>query len=752
MAACLLPSAASAAVLGAKDHGPLSSGLAELAEPAVRSESPALQAAILGVPRSGPGSLLREGDRVYVTVRFGEGAIARLGALEAAGARVVSSSREYQTVTLAVAPADLRGVAAVPGVEATWETLAPIAYGVATAAAGEGPCEGGSVISEGLGQLRVGEAREAFGLRGKGITIGVLSDSFDTATKAADGSGPVATHAKQDVISNDLPGPAGTCSEQQTPVNVLDEGLSGETDEGRAMLQIVHDLAPHASLAFATAFESEESFAQNIERLARPVSEGGAGAKVIVDDVGWFEEPFFQDGPIAAAVNKVTAAGVTYLSAAGNENIFDSTGNEIASWEAPGYRDSGGCPASVAGLAGFNGVHCMDFDPGPAVDRTFAMKVKAGATLTVDLQWAEPWNGVNSDLDAFLLDSSGKVLTRSAKANSGKTGTQRPVEIVQWKNKAASAQEVSFVINRFSGSANPRLKFTLLSGSGVTETDYPISAGGDIVGPTIFGHPGAVGAIATAAIPYSNNSEPERYSSRGPVTHYFGPVEGITPSAELPAPEIIAKPDVTATDCGRTTFFARLVSGVWRFCGTSAAAPHAAAVAALLRQGNPGAAEQQIRDSLLETAVPVGSFPPKAVGSGLIDAMAAVESLPEPVAGGDGPGTVVPPLETSTLAAPVPTVVPVPLAAKPGTFIRKHPQSLVRTHRRNAQLVFRFASDQSGVTFLCKIDGAAFRVCPAKLVRRFALGRHVLRVKARNAAGRTDATPAVFRFKVERIA
>ncbi len=110
-----------------------------------------------------------------------------------------------------------------------------------------------------------------------------------------------------------------------------------------------------------------------------------------------------------------------------------------------------------------------------------------------------------------------------------------------------------------------------------------------------------------------------------------------------------------------------------------------------------------------------------------------------------------PPLETSTLAAPVPTVVPVPLAAKPGTFIRKHPPSLVRARRRNAQLVFRFASDQSGVTFLCKIDGAVFRGCPAKLIRRFALGRHVLRVKARNVAGQTDATPAVFRFRVERI-
>ncbi|MCP6769285.1 hypothetical protein NL529_31005, partial [Klebsiella pneumoniae] len=84
------------------------------------------------------------------------------------------------------------------------------------------------VISEGLGQLNVDEAREIFGLRGKGVTIGVLSDSFNVATEAADGSGTVATHAAQDIASNDLPGPGSSCSEQQTAVDVLEEGPAGE--------------------------------------------------------------------------------------------------------------------------------------------------------------------------------------------------------------------------------------------------------------------------------------------------------------------------------------------------------------------------------------------------------------------------------------------------------------------------------------------------------------------------------------------
>ena len=142
------------------------------------------------------------------------------------------------------------------------------------------------------------------------------------------------------------------------------------------------------------------------------------------------------------------------------------------------------------------------------------------------------------------------------------------MEIVQWENKSALPANVNLAINRFSGGS-PRLKFALLeNGSGVTKTEYPKSEGGDVVGPTIFGHAGAASAIALAAVRYDKSSEPETYSSRGPVTHYFGPVSGPAPAAALLSPETIAKPDVAATDCGATTFFAHRSNGVtWRFCG-----------------------------------------------------------------------------------------------------------------------------------------------------------------------------------------
>ncbi|MFN8217587.1 MAG: S8 family serine peptidase [Solirubrobacterales bacterium] len=738
---------AAGAALPAKSPGTLTPLLQRLGGPALRSAPPARQAAALGIAASGPGSLLRAGGRLLVEARFDHGALASRGALLAAGGQVLHASRAGQSATVAVPAADLAGIAAVPTVASVRPLRTPLLY-----AAG---CEGGSVLSEGIGQLGVDSARSAYALRGKGVTVGILSDSFDAATEAAPG-GPIATHAAADVASNDLPGPASTCSDQQVGTAVLEDlGPGGGADEGRAMAQIVHDVAPHASLAFATAFTGEEEFAANIERLARPVAEGGAGAKVIVDDVGYFEEPFFQDGPVANAIARVTAAGVTYLTAAGNDNLLDSEGHEIASWEAPQFRDAGACPAAVAALPEFNGTHCMDFAPGAGVDTTFGITVSAGATLTVDLQWAEPWGGVGTDLDALLL-SGGQVVAAAADQNDGANGTQRPLEILQWENKAGTAQTVQLAVNRYAGG-DPRLKLILLqNGSGVSATEYPQSSEGDVVGPAIFGHAGSAAAIAVGAVPFSNSSKPEKYSSRGPATHYFGPVQGAVPAPALGSPEVLAKPDLVATDCGATTFFASLSGGVWRFCGTSAAAPHAAGIAALMVQGDPAATPAEIRTAMTESALPVGAYPPSAVGAGLLSAGGALESLGVAPGGEDGPSTAVAAGTNATepLSAgpsPGPAAGPEVAGAEPATWFERHPRHRLRTRRGAVRVGFRFASDQGGVAFLCQVDGGFFHRCGAALSRRFGIGPHVIRVKARGADGTVDASPAVFRFRVERV-
>ena len=806
VAACAL-AAPDSALAASGDDGSLSPRLAELAQPPLRAASPEQQAEGLGLPASGPASLLRRGDRVLADVRFGSGAAAAVGDLRAAGAGIVHLGRRYQTVTVAVRPASLRALDAVPRAEGVTEILAPF-----VAAAG---CTG-TAVSEGDAQLNATGARASFGVDGGGVTVGILSDSFDQDPAAV-------THAAGDVAAGDLPGPGNPCG-HPAPVNVLENFVpeeAGETpgDEGRAMAQIVHDLAPASPLAFASAFNGELGFAANIRRLAASPALGGAGAEVIVDDVGYFAEPFFQDGPVAVAAGEVAATGASYFSAAGNSNLIDAGGNDISSWEAPAFRDSGGCPAALAVAAGLVGPACMDFDPGPGGDDTFGITVAKGATLIADLQWAQPWNGVSTDLDAFLLDSSGdplegedddgnKFLVGEYADNVG--ATQRPVEVFPWKNDTGAAVEVQLVVNRCAGACNPaasaaaapRLKLALLqNGGGVTATEYPESSGGDVVGPTVFGHAGASGAIAVGAIPFNDSGKAEPYSSRGPVTHYFGPVVGAVPAAPI-APQTIPKPDLAATDCGVTSFFASfsIAESVWRFCGTSAAAPHAAAVAALMRAANPGASVAQVRSALASTASPVGSLGPEVVGAGLVNAYAAVDALalpprvtitqaPEPLSRNRRPTIrfvanrpVAFTCEVDGSAQPCDSPFPVPReladgnhgvavratdvsgrvggtgvvsftvdTRSPRTFFAKRPPKLIRTQRRRVRASFRFGSNEPGVAFICKVDRDLLRYCPSRISRRFDEGRHVVVVKARDAVGNVDASPAVFKFQVKRV-
>ena len=465
------------------------------------------------------------------------------------------------------------------------------------------------------------------------MIVGVLSGSYNVSTATG-------INAANDIASGDLPGPGNPCG-YTTPVQVVAESRIGAgRDEGRAMLQIVHDMAPGATLAFANASDGIYAYADNIRRLRTE-----ARADIIVDDYYYIEEPFFQDGPINTAIREVTQDGAIYVTAGGNIHVEDKDGRPIGSYEAPSYR-AGPCPTlmNTDGNTVVPGNDCHDFDPRDGVNTRMGMTVPPNGVVALNLQWSEPWFGVATDLDVYLVDAQNKILAQSIQGLGA-----APAEFLSYQNTTDAPQKIYLVVGRVSGGT-PRFKFTVGSAAitlpTITELDYANLKSSDIFGPTITDHALSADAITVGAALYSDARRPAPFSSRGPATVYWGPVESIRAAAALPEAAPRPKPDVVATTGARTTFYGRPSLGqppcqpanpanaVCRFFGTSASAPQVAGMLALVKQRanqrDVALDQGQVLQLLKQNAQSMrGSY--EARGAGLVDAaqaVAAVELLP----------------------------------------------------------------------------------------------------------------------------
>ncbi|HKY75162.1 MAG TPA: Calx-beta domain-containing protein, partial [Acidimicrobiia bacterium] len=552
---------------------------------------------------TGPGSTLEMPDGLLVQVFSDDLDGQQVSDLTDAGARIVALDEGTGIATVSAAPDELEAIATVDGVRYVREVLQPL---TSRGDVVQPSC--GAVHSEGDVQLDAIGLRNDWDVEGAGVEVGILSDTWNRSPDPNDG-----TDLNDDVESSDIPGAANPCpgTGRKTPVPVLQEYLGAEPiDEGRAMGQIVHDLAPAAELSFATAFNGETGFANNIRALRNQ------GADVIVDDVFYFNEPAFQNGPIGVAVEEVVADGAAYFSAIGNENETVN-GHPVGSYETPGFRGTS-CPAGITGT-------CHDFDPGLGEDATFRVRVAGGGLLRMTLKWNEPWNGVTTNLDLFYV--VGGVVVGQAIENNPALSNQ-PFEILSY-TATGGPVDVDVVVRKASGSSDPRFKLEHVR-SAVADSEYQVSDGGDVMGPRSTGHSAAPSGVGVAAVPYNNANAVEGFSNHGPATWYWGPV-GAQPATLLPEPIVLHKPDLGATDGVSTTFFYDRTAPFWpqagtpapRFYGTSAAAPHAAAVAALLLDCNPSLTPAQITATLQATAKTVSGGVPTNIGAGNIDARAA---------------------------------------------------------------------------------------------------------------------------------
>jgi len=491
----------------------------------------------------------------------------------------------------------------------------------------------GPVVSEGDAAHGADAARDGLRVTGIGVTVGVLSDGVDSLARS--------------VAAGELP----------ADVQVL-RGAEGIGDEGTAMLEIVHDLAPKAKLMFATADGGPETFADNIRALR------AAGADVLVDDVLYLGESSFQDGPVAGAVADVTTDGALYFSSAGNDGNVDhgTSGNYEGT-----FQSSGQTIGKFAGVA-------HDFDASSRVQSVDPLSANSAGNPAV-LQWADALGAADDDYDLYAVDAAGDVMAFS---NTTQDGDDDPLEgfFLPGAN-----EPLRLAVTKFRG-ADRYLQLTMFRGrfraaDGLRPFATPGATRGHAAVPEAYS---VAAAPAAGALPFAleegdppnpkgpypgvfkGSQAAEPFTSDGPRRMFFAPDGAqLTPgNLSDTGGSVRDKPDLTAADGTKTS-----VPGFEQFFGSSASAAHAAAIGALVLSGRPGISAAQVRAALTQTSLDVeAAGPDRVTGTGIAMAGPLLQSLaataqPYVVAGtpvvttsADG-DSFLEPGETATLSVPV---------------------------------------------------------------------------------------------------
>jgi hypothetical protein len=537
---------------------------------------------------------------ISLTVRYKGDQAAAIDALQAAdiGMFVTSKSDQFRMLSGWAPIASLKKIATLNVVVGVDPNVAPRTYsrGVAN-----------NQAEDVLGIVQALQNPQYANVTGQVITVGVLSDSVNRFQGGLNDS----------ISTGDLP--------PLSRINVLLDEPTGpgfaNSDEGRAMMELIYDLAPGANLAYHTAFIDQLNFADGIRLLSR-----SAGAQVIVDDVGYRDEPFYQVGPIEQAISDVVRRdNRIYLSAAGNQ---DDQG-----FESP-FR------STTATVGGSSGVF-MDFDPGPGVTTQMQITLGAGTNVFSQLvmQYDQPFfttSGVVSDVDVLVLDGSGAVVASSRRNN---VQNQSPLEVVDLTALAGGTYTVAVYVA--SGPAPGRIQLSQFSDRPIEFAKTFGNAGG-ITYPTTIGHSAGLDTIGVAAVNFFD-APPFSTAATIPNASYssFGPRYLLFDAAgnrlSLPDGGRLQRPQLSAPDATNTTFF---IPGndlpqdpdtFPNFTGTSAAAPNLAGLVALMRQVSPNVTQADVLAALKASARPVNGAAPGVWnvqgGFGLPSALASLQAV-----------------------------------------------------------------------------------------------------------------------------
>jgi|GEM_PF-4707130 len=493
-------------------------------------------------------------QRVYIYLRPSAGhsssdIVAKIAA-PPLGLAPISFKASYPLVSVWVAIKDLATVAAFPEVGSLRLVTRPL-------------IQVEPIITRGDTIMKAYQVRSNnVNAWGQSIKVGVLSDDCGSqeglvVPREANGELPPATAVNVSMDTYDGSGPP-------------------RTHEGLALMEIVHDLAPKASIVFAEGISNITDFCSNIDLLA------ANGCKVICDDITFLEEPYFEDGDVANTIEKVvTSQDVVYVTSAGNfaRDVHSFTFNQLSTM------------LSLSDGLGSEQYHVHDFGGGQPYDLVY---VPAGATFDLRLQWNDAFESPTHFYNLFLLDDATKqILYRTS-------NTDEALQTIIQTNTTGQGKYYDIVIERDGTSVQmPAPRMTLVVHS--TNRMLPASYKNGL--SSILGHAMAKDVITCGAVSAmgANQASAEIYSSIGPNTLTDGSIR--------------AKPDVASLDQVSTS-----VPGFSMFSGTSAAAAHVAGLAAMARSANPSLNAKQVRAAILFGANPPPLIATERLGAGITDA------------------------------------------------------------------------------------------------------------------------------------
>ncbi|HLY63655.1 MAG TPA: S8 family serine peptidase [Terriglobia bacterium] len=535
----------------------------------------------------------------------------------------------------------------------------------------------GSVDTEGDAILQADQARSQFHVDGSNVLVGVISDGIKgifptcptpgtpctlsnvttgpigtgdlpSATGARNASGVLTTSTggikgQSFQANGDLEGIPRDSNGNPTPC-----GFAGAGAEGTALLEIIHDIAPGAQLAFANA-STDIEFNQAVNGLA-------AANDVVMDDLGFFGEPM--DGTSSVSTNTANALNSSSFPIRG---YVTAVGNASDSHYLAPYADSHINGSSITGKNGdlhlFQassdttdtlGLGSQTYDEIKLQGTTSSGNPTNGGEVVVVLTWDDPFGSSTNNFGLYLVQHGTTTVVQS---DSGKTceGSTFPVSCLSFVNNLPADTYYDIVIQNTSnasavknlnlyaftpecafgslislGPSRAKLNFNTSSRSVIAESD----AGGT---PVSVISAGAICSASSAAQLASSKGvfpDPSCLDTSHSTSEYF--------SSQGPTLDGRNKPDISGIDGVSITGAGGFENP---FFGTSAAAPHIAGIAALLLESkscllssaNSGednvTARTDLRNLLLNNAIPLGGPSPNNIfGAGRADALGSVNA------------------------------------------------------------------------------------------------------------------------------